>query len=75
MIVWPKSAGNQFCSYGMAKSKSECEEILDAGGKYWLNEGERDYVLPFITVSERNENGIFETTFDSRCNPPLLGKV
>jgi hypothetical protein len=32
-------------------------------------------VLPFITVSERNENGIFETTFDSRCNPPLLGKV
>jgi len=86
----------------MAKSKTECEEILDASGKslfpgglwrrksknngfrvymdehgkkYWLNEGERDYVLPFIMVSERNENGVFETVYDSRCNPPLPEKV
>ena len=42
----------------------------EQGKKYWLNEGERDYVLPFLTVSERNESGVFETVFDSRCSPP-----
>lgn len=40
------------------------------GKEYWLNEGERDYVLPFLTVSERNESGVFETVYDSRCSPP-----
>ncbi len=45
------------------------------GKKYWMNEGERDYEFPFVTVSERNENGVYETVFDSRCNPPPLGKV
>jgi len=39
------------------------------GKAYWLNEGERDYTLPFLTVSERNESGLFETVYDSRCSP------
>ena len=48
----------------------------DENGKaYWLNEGKPDYVLPFLTVSERNENGIFETVFDSRCSQPQPAKV
>ena len=46
----------------------------DSGKKYWLNDGERDYVLPFVTVSRRKENGRFETVYDSRCVPPLLAK-
>lgn len=45
------------------------------GKKYWLNEGERDYMLPFLTVSERNENGTFETVYDSRCSPPQPATV
>lgn len=45
------------------------------GAEYWLNEGERDYELPFLTVSERNESGIFETVYDSRCSPPQPAKV
>jgi hypothetical protein len=43
----------------------------DENGKtYWLNDGEKDYVLPFVTVSKRNENGVFEKTYDSRCDLP-----
>jgi len=38
--------------------------------EYWLNEGERDYDLAFLTVSERNESGVFEIVYDSRCSPP-----
>lgn len=45
------------------------------GKEYWMNEGERDYVLPFLTVSERNESGVFETVYDSRCSPPQLAKA
>jgi hypothetical protein len=44
------------------------------GKKYWLNEGERDYELPYLVVSKRNGNGASETVYDSRCNPPLLAK-
>lgn len=28
-----------------------------------------------LTISERNENGTFETKYDSRCNPPQLGRA
>jgi hypothetical protein len=48
----------------------------DENGKdYWLNEGERDYELPFLKVSERKENGAFEIVYDSRCCPPHSAKV
>lgn len=46
----------------------------EQGQKYWLNEGVRDYVLPYVTVGRRKENGRFETTYDSRRDPPLLAK-
>ena len=45
------------------------------GRKFWINEsGDRDYELPYLTVSKRTENGSVETIYDSRCNPPLVGK-
>jgi hypothetical protein len=43
----------------------------EQGKNYWMNEGERDYELPFIKVSRRNENGVYATVFDSRCSLPL----
>ena len=42
------------------------------GKKYWLNGGERDYVLPYITVGKCKENGTPAICYDSRCSPPLL---
>jgi hypothetical protein len=42
------------------------------GRPYWMNDGRRDYELPFLKVSERNESGTFETAYDSRCSPPPL---
>jgi hypothetical protein len=47
----------------------------EQGKEYWINDGERDYDLPFLKVSERNENGIYETVFDSRYSPPPPAKV
>jgi len=30
---------------------------------------------PHMTISERNESGIFETKYDSRCDPPQIGRA
>ena len=45
------------------------------GKEYWMNDGKRDYELPFLTVLERNESEIFETVYDSRCRPPQPAKA
>jgi hypothetical protein len=37
------------------------------GKEYWMNEGKRDYHLPFLKVSDA-ETG--QVVYDSRCEPP-----
>ena len=47
----------------------------ETGRKYWLNDGERDYTLPHVTVGKCTENGTVEIVYDSRCTPPPTGKA
>ena len=74
MLDWN---GNPIPGVYRRKSKDNGFRIYEDGHgkKYWINEGERDYVLPFLTVSECNENGLFEIVYDSRCSRPLPEKV
>lgn len=49
----------------------------DGGGKkYFVGaDGKPDYELPFLIVEKRNENGIFEKVYDSRCEKPLPASI
>lgn len=58
---------------GVWQNISTVEILPDERGKlYWLNDGKRDFAIPFVTVERCNESGILETLYDSRYDQPLL---